>query len=117
MQDKIVLNLEKITDYKFSVIQINDKLYINEKDLININQLKEKGFNNLADSLGALGIYRIEETDNDNKKIVSNEYSSYSNNGTSKNLENDIESIFFMISLLVVATILLFSLFFFKLQE
>ena len=110
MQDKIVLNLEKITDYKFSVIQINDELYINEKDLININKLKEKGYNDLATSLSKLKIYRIEEVDRDNQKCVSNEYFINGDNRTSDSFEKDIESIFFVLSLLVVSAILLFGL-------
>ena len=42
MKDKIVLSLKEIRNYRFSIIQINDDLYINEKDLQKVQGLCEE---------------------------------------------------------------------------
>lgn len=109
MKDKIVLSLKEIRNYGFSIIQINDDLYINEKDLDNIEKLRLKGFNDLADSLNKLKVYHLEDSVNDNK--ISDGYVLNSDNRTFNNFEYKNDDINFF--LFIVVAVLMILIFFF----
>ena len=68
MKDKIVLSLKEIRNYRFSIIQINDDLYINEKDLDNIEKLRLKGFYDK----GNKNCKELNDFDNFNKYLKEN---------------------------------------------
>lgn len=110
MKNKIVLDLKEIANYRFSIIQFNNDLYINEKDLINIEKLRMKGFNDLADSLNKLKIYHLDGEITDNK--ISEGYVLNSDKKASNNCECKNDDINFFLFLIVFALMILIFFFF-----
>ena len=109
MKEKIVLSLKEIRNYGFSIIQINDDIYINEKDLANIEKLRLNGFNDLADSLNKLKVFHLEDSVNDNK--ISEGYVLNSDNRTPNNCECENDDINFLLFMIVFALMILIFFF------